>query len=238
MSERQCPHCGRRITVDGSATFCPYCGGALGPAALDPQADAVQAALARVEAQANPVKKHELLEAALREFPDSLAVAEEVLFLGRLHERSKRTLDFSVIKSYLLNLYLEPETLTAEKRDAMRRELFDHPDLDRCLKLAGDEDVFMAHYLHRLSGQFIQLFLHGSSKYMRRFFGFGMDSRAPKLLASPAAKMLAGMQADAALTDRQRSMLMRAFFDAFCEHLGGETRWLEEAMAERPIVLA
>jgi NAD+ synthase (glutamine-hydrolysing) len=40
MSERQCPHCGRRITVDGSATFCPYCGGALGPGGVRPEANA------------------------------------------------------------------------------------------------------------------------------------------------------------------------------------------------------
>jgi hypothetical protein len=237
MIEQQCPHCSRRITMEEGAVFCPYCGGALQSQPPDPEAAVVKALLADVEAQSDPCKKHELLTQALAEHPGSLAVAEEILFLGRLHERSKRTLDFSIIKSFLLNLYLEPETLTPEKQAAMRRELFDHPDLARCLALAADQAAFMAHYLHRLSDQFIQLFLRGSTKYMRRYFGFGLDGRAPKLLAAPAAKMLYAMRTDTALNEDQRSQLMHAFYDSFSENMGGETRWLTETLAKYGITL-
>jgi hypothetical protein len=237
MQEQQCPHCGRRITLDGSAAFCPYCGGMQQSQPPDPGDTAVKALLSNVEAQSDPRKKHELLVQALAQHPGSLAIAEEILFLGRLHERSRRTMDFSIIKSYLLNLYLEPETLTPEKQASMRRELFDHPDLERCLALAADQAAFTAHYLHRLSDQFIQLFLRGSTKYMRRYFGMGLDSRAPKLLAAPAAKMLHAMHADAALTKEQRSQLMHAFHDSFSENMGGEIRWLTETMAEYGVTL-
>ncbi|MCE5344464.1 MAG: zinc ribbon domain-containing protein [Eubacteriales bacterium] len=237
MKERLCPHCGRRITIDNGAAFCPYCGGALTTLPPDSEDDAVKALLTSADAQTDPRKKHDLLLQAQAEHPGSLAIAEELLFLGHLYERNRHTLDFSVIKSYLLNLYLEPETISAEKRDAMRRELFDHPDLERCLALSTDKAAFMVHYLHRLSIQFIQLFLHGSSKYMRRYFGMGLDSRAPKLLAYPAAKMLSAMRDDPALSEEQRSLLMHVFFDSFSEQVGGEIHWLEETMVEHNVSL-
>ncbi len=237
MKEQQCPHCSRRITMDEGAAFCPYCGGTLQLQPPDPSDAAVKALLAHVETQSDPRRKHDLLMQALAEHPGSLAIAEEILFMGRLHERGKRALDFSIIKSYLLNLYLEPETLTPEKQASMRRELFDHPDLERCLALTADPATFTTHYLHRLSDQFIQLFLRGSTKYMRRYFGFGLDSRAPKLLAAPVAKMLHAMHADAALTNEQRSQLMHAFHDSFSENMGGEIRWLTETMAEYGVTL-
>jgi hypothetical protein len=186
---------------------------------------------------ADPVKKHRILTEALAKYPQSLPIAEELLFLGRLYERGKGTLDFSVIKCYLLNIYLEPDAFAPARADELRHELFNHPDLDRCLALAPDREAFLRHYLHRLGCQFIDLFLRGSSKYMRRIFGFGLESRAPKLLASPAARMLAAMHGDAALTPAQRDMLMQAFFDAFSAQLSGDTQWLLTEMAARDVRL-
>jgi len=237
MSERRCPRCGKTVAVESGAAFCPYCGAVLQKAAANPGGEAAQAVLKKAEALTDPKKKHELLAKGLQEHPDSLAIAEELLLLGRLHERNPRVLDFSVIKSYVLNAYLEPEQYSQEQSEAMRREVFDHPDLERCLALAEDRDAFLNHYLTRLSNQFIDLFLKGSSKYMRRFFGFGMDSRAPKLLSYPSAKMLNAMRADPLLSGEQRAMLMRAFYAAFSAQMGQDTQWLDQALAELGIAL-
>ena len=231
MSETICPHCGKAVSAESGALFCPFCGKPLKQAPAQPISDAERDILAKAEAQVDPVKKHRLLSDALAKYPQSLPIAEELLFLGRLNERNQRSLDFSVIKCYLLNLYLEPDTISPAKQDAMRLELLSHPDLDRCLRLAPDRNAYMAQYLHRLSCQFIDLFLRGSSKYMRRIFGFGVESRAPKLLAPPAARMLVAMHNDQALTPEQRAQLSQAFFDAYSTQLGADTQWLLAEMA-------
>lgn len=235
MSEIKCPHCGKPVNAESGIKFCPFCGKALSTAPAQPVTDAEQGVLAKAEAMADPVKKHALLADAMAKYPQSLPIAEELLFLGHLHERRKGVLDFSVIKCYLLNIYLEPEELPPAKVDAMRAELFDCPELTRCLAIAPDADAFLRHYLSRLCCQFIDLFLRGSSKYMRRFFGFGMDSRAPKLLAPPVARMLAAMQRDTTLTEGQRDMLMQALFDAFGTQLGSDTQWLMAEMASHGV---
>ncbi|MEA4999398.1 MAG: zinc ribbon domain-containing protein [Candidatus Limiplasma sp.] len=237
MSEILCPTCGKNVAHAEGASFCPYCGGALAKAAQPPEADAVRALLDQVAAMDNPRKKYDKLAQAMERYPDSLAIAEELLFLGRLHERSARQLDFSVIKSYLLMLYLEPETLVPEQIAAMREAIFSHPDLQRCLRLAADPNAFLDQYLTKLSTQFIELFLRGSSRYMRRFFGMGLESRAPKYLAAPAGFMLAAMQQDDQLTQEQRARLMRAFFRAFNTQLGGDTQWLLQEMQTRGVAM-
>jgi uncharacterized Zn finger protein (UPF0148 family) len=238
MSQRQCPGCGKTISVETGAAFCPFCGAILQKTGADSDRDAVREALKQAEAQPDPKKRYALLTRAQQEYPDNLAVAEELLLLGRLHERDPRKLDFSVIKSYLLNAYLEPQLYTPEQSAAMRRELFEHPDLERCLALAEDRNAFLSHYLTRLSNQFIELFLKGSSQYMRRFFGFGLDSRAPKLLSYPAARMLKAMRGDPLFSEEQRLLLARAFYRSFSAQMGEDTQWLDKAMAEQGVSLA
>ena len=73
---------------------------------------------------------------------------------------------------------------------------------------------------------------------MRRVFGIGLESRAPKLLAQPVARMLAAMRDDALLSAKQRSLLMHALYAAFSTQLGGDTQWLVQEMAKRGIVLS
>lgn len=237
MSEIQCPHCGRKLSTESGAAFCPYCGGALSQPQAAPEDSAVRELLAKVETLTDPVKKYALLHSAQAQYPKSLAIAEELLFLGRLHERNPKVLDFSVIKCYLLMIYLEPETMMPEKIGALRRELFDCPELDACLALCEDQTAFLNKYLTRLSGQFIDLFLHGSSKYMHRFFGLGLDSRAPKLLAAPVAHMLAAMRDDPVLSAEQRSLLMHALYAAYNARFMSDMQWLQKEMTERNVTL-
>lgn len=222
-----CPACGKTAQVE-SAAFCPFCGAALSvPAKVD---ESVRACLDKVSKQSDPKKKHELLLKAREEHPDSLEIEQELLFLGRLYERNPKTLDFSVIKCYLLNLYLEPKDFSEDKRDEMRRELFHHPQLERCQALAPDADMFTRNYLERLSREFIDLFLLGSNAYMHSVFGFRMDSRAPKLLAAPTAAMISRVRSDMALEPQERSMLSGALYAAF-EKSMSDTHWLQEALA-------
>ncbi len=191
-----------------------------------------RALLKRAKAQDDPVKKHALLTQAEALAPDSLEIAEELLFLGRLYERDARKLDYSVIKCYLLNLYLNPRDYAPDQAESVRAELFGHSRLLRCQALSDDPDAYLRKYLTRLSTEFIDLFLHGSSRYMRRFFGFTSENNAPKYLAVPACDMLAAMRADPALSPERKALLTRCFYGAFATYVSGKTDALDQRLAD------
>jgi len=221
MAELLCPKCHKAISAAESAAFCPFCGEKLPAAGPD---------LSGALSEQNPVKKHEKLLALRAQYPESLEVAEELLMLGRLYDRGKRGVDFSIIKCYVLNIYLEPETIRREKRGELRREIFHHPDLELCLSLCEDEEVFLRRYLTRLSEEFVRLFLKGSTRYMHTIFGFTNTGKAPKYLAQPAAVMLRAMHGDEDLTPAQRALLTQAFYAAFARQMNGETQALDELL--------
>ena len=228
MTEITCQKCHKSISAADSAAFCPYCGERLHAGTGGPD-------LSAVRGEADPVKKHTMLMDLQAQYPDSLEVAEEILYLGRLYERNQRRLDFSVIKSYVLNIYLEPETIKADRREELRKEIFSHPDLDRCLELSKDKNVFLLRYIERISEEFIRLFLKGSTKYMRSFFGFTQSSKAPKFLALPATRMLKNMQLDESMTDEQKGLLMKGFYTAFSCQADGDTQYLDQELKQRGI---
>lgn len=226
-----CHACGRALTVNGAA-FCPYCGKALEAGRADVPQE-VKDLLSALEKQKDPVKKHEMLMEAEQRFPDSLEIAQEILFLGRLYERSPKKLDYAVIKCYLWQMYLTPEAFSRDQRNAMRGELISHPHLTRCLRLAPDADVFMRRYLRRLAGEFVHVFLMGSAHYTRSVFGFRIDNRMGRVLAGPAADMLCAMRADEALAPAERAMLYEAFYAAFVTETGGESQWVDELLEKK-----
>lgn len=232
MSENRCPACRRALPVNDGA-FCPYCGAALSKEEKLPEQ--LRAVLDAAGKEADPVKKHRMLAEAREAFPDCLPVEEELLFLGRLHERDGKNPSYDVIKCFLLHPYLTPKEFSAAKRDAMRRELFHHEQLERCKALASDPDVFLSHYLERLSEEFVRLFLEGSTYYMRSFFGFTSRKNAPRLLAEPAAQMIGNMAADEALTPEERKALIHAFYRGFSRRMDGQTEWLRQEMERQGI---
>lgn len=217
MPEVLCPRCHKAVG-EADAAFCPFCGEKL----IADRPD-----IAAVRAQADPAKKHERLLALQSEHPGDLEIAEEILHLGRLYERGKKGADFTIIKCFVLNVYLEPGALKKSVRDQLRQEIFHHPDLDRCLALAEDKTLFLRRYLTRLSEEFIRLFLRGSSLHMHAVFGFVNNAKAPKHLARPAAQMLLAMHGDEALDPDQRALLTQAFYAAFARQLDGETQYLD-----------
>lgn len=220
MPDILCPHCHKAVGA-ADAAFCPFCGGKLRKSGPE---------LSAVLQETDPVKKHDGLLALRAQHPDSLEVAEELLHLGRLYERGRKGVDFSIIKCFMLNVYLEPDTLKKGRREELRGEIFSHPDLDACLALAEDKEEFLYRYLLRLSEDFIRLFLQGSSRYMRQMFGFTNSSKAPKYLAQPAAKMMLNIMRDDTLDERRRALLARAFYAAFASRLDGETKYLDEML--------
>lgn len=228
MSLPVCTHCGKAVQPQDAA-FCPYCGAAMpGKAASVPEG--AMKALREADRLKDPVKKHELLLQAEKDYPDCLEIAEAILFHGRLHERSSRVLDFSVIKCYLWHMYLTPKDFTADQKQKMRTELFEHPHLLRCLELAPDRDAYLRRYLRRLGCEFVSLFLKGSSRFTRSIFGFRFDNRMSRVLAQPVAMMIAEIRADEALAPQQRALLSEAIYSAFLTETGSEPQWVNEEL--------
>ena len=185
-----CPRCGKPLEIAGAA-FCPHCGAPVAAAQAAPVPEGALALLEKAERQTDPVKKHELLLEAQAQYPDCLEVAQELLFLGRLHERSPKKLDFLGHQVPPAAFLPDPGRVSPPPSGSRcATELFDHPDLRRCQELAPDPDAFTRRYLERLSRDFINVFLRGSNRYMHSFFGLRLDSRIAKVLASPLARML------------------------------------------------
>ena len=228
MQNLICPRCRREI-VQPQAAFCPFCGARLS-AESDATPPEAAALLEKASQQSNNRKKLALLQKAREQFPDCLAVEEEWLFQGKLPQTAAAALDYSGIKCHLLHLYLTPDEFDAQQQSSMRQELFQDPQLLRCLSLSDSPEVFTAHYLERLCREFIQIFLFGSNRYMPRLLGFQLERNAAKVLAKPVAGMLRAMAADEALTQPQRADLQSAMEAAFCAECGGEMRWLRQAM--------
>lgn len=225
-----CARCGRLVET-AQAAFCPFCGAPLAAAeaALPSGAEKLLLQAAR---QQNNKKKLRLLTEARQQYPDCLAVEEEWLFQGKLPTNAADALDFSRIKCHLLHFYLTPGDFTGEQTAAMRQELFEDPQLLRCLALAPEGEAWLAKYLLRLSREFIQVFLMGSNVYMPRLMGFRLNREPAEALAKPAAQMLRAMAEDEALSLPRRALLQTAFEQAFAAECGGGLHHLRQAMEE------
>lgn len=215
-----CPRCGKEAR-DASAAFCAYCGTPM-PSVSGPLSAEIQAVLDRVKASEDPKIQHDLLAEAEKQYPDSLEIARELLYLGRLHERNRKKIDFSIIKCHLLHMYLTPKAFGANRKQEMREELFGHPQLLRCQQLAPDADAFTREYLIHLSAQFAGLFLRGSTSYTRTFFGLRVGGRLEKVLAEPACDMLVNIRRDMELDSDQREMLYECFYRGYLSAIGGK----------------
>lgn len=226
-----CPVCGRTAQLEDAA-FCPYCGAAM-QHKTTPVPQEVQKLLAQADKLTDPVKKHRLLMEAEQKYPESLEIAEALLFLGRLHERDSKKLDYSVIKCYLWHMFLTPKDFSEEQKNSIRHELFHHPQLEKCMALAPEADAYLRRYLQRLAAEFVHLFLKGSTHYTRSFFGFRLDGRMGRVLAQPAADILCRIREDEQLEPQQRAVAYDAFYRAFLSETGGESKWLNELLAQR-----
>ena len=234
MQQAICPLCGGSMELEARAQAqvdCPHCQGSLeavmnGRAVIlkarkplrqeDPQALKL---LEAAEKAQDPVKRFKLLSDALSLYPDSLALNRALLFHGRLHERDGKTVDYSVIKCYLLHPFEAPGEHTPQERQACFAELFEGEQLQKCMALSPDGESFYQDYLAEICAQYVQIFLKGSSRHMVSMFGIPLG-KPEKNLSHPAAKIIRAIQAEELLTPRQKEDLAAAFRQGYLKVLG------------------
>jgi len=222
-----CRQCGKMIEGEGLA-FCPYCGAKLAaetPAV--PRNEEAEKWIKKAEAVTSYPEKKKILQKGLEACPDSRDIAWEMLFVGEPGPKKGRTLDFSIIKCWILEIYRKPGEFSAEKRDSMRAQLFDAPELKECLQRFEDPEQKQKDYLLRLCREYIAIFLEGDSQVMGRLFGFSLERNKEKRLAEPVARMIRMMQADEKLSPEQREQLCKAMRVAYITRASGNEQYLD-----------
>ena len=225
----KCTQCGREVTGN-DVSFCPYCGARLErpektEMARDPRAEEwVRKALA---VSSLPDRK-KILEKAKADCPNAPEIDWEMLFIGRKDPKPPRgKMDYSIIKSWLLQIYREPGELSAEKQERMRTELFEDPELLSVLERYPDPGEKMREYLTRLCREYIEIFLDGDSRLTGTIFGFRISRNKDRIIGSAAAQMLRRIDADNKVKPEHRMMLRQAMVQAFSDFSGGKTEYLE-----------
>ena len=224
-----CNQCGKTAEGEG-IVFCPYCGARLTPAAetaVPRNEEAEKWVSKAMNVQSYPERKKILLK-GLEACPESREIEWELLFIGE--EPQKRTwgMDFSIIKSWILEIYLKPEAFSEEKKDQMRFQLFDDPKLKACLNRFDNPADKQREYLQRLCREYVELFLEGSNEIMGNIFGFRIEKNKEKKLAVPVAQMIDRIRADEKLLPEQREQLWKAMYQAYASRANGKTGYLDE----------
>lgn len=229
---RNCIQCGKEIDREEMA-FCPYCGGKLPepkPVPEAPRHEKAEQWIRKAMKESSFPKRKEILEKGLKELPDSRDIAWELLFIGEEGPKRGNTIDFSVIKCWIMEIYRKPAELPEDKKDRMRSQLFDSPELKRCLNMFEDPEAKHREYLQRLCGEYIELFMEGDNLLMGNWFGFHRDRKKEKVLAEPAAAMIQRMRQDEKLLPEQRNMLGDAMYKAFSLRYNGKTEYLDSCL--------
>lgn len=178
----------------------------------------------------DPVFCLRLLDRAEALAPDSLPVQRAKLMLGRLYERDPGKIDFSVIKCYMLHVFEYPDRHQESDIRLKTREVFDHPQLQRCLALAADPDAFLRGYLEDISLEYIRVFLASSASHMPSVLGFTLRHSPAHYLAAPMAQIIANMLSSAYLRANEQQLLAGMFYRACHRYLNGDTRHLDAAL--------
>ena len=166
----------------------------------------------------------------LKECPDSREIRWELLFTGEQEDKRRWTVDFSVIKCWVLEMYRKPGDFTEEKRNRMREKLFEDPELKECLEMFGDPAGKQRDYLQRLCREYVELFLEGSNQVMGSFLGFHSDRNKDRKLAVPVAEMIKRVREDEKLSPDQREQLWKALYQGYAARNGGRTEYLDERL--------
>ncbi len=202
-----CINCGREIAGNGMF-FCPYCGARLmmmTEKSLSKEADErIQKAM---KVTSLPERK-KILEQAKKEYPDEPAIDWELLFIGSPDPNPpKGKMDFSIIKSWLLQIYRKPDDFSGERRNAMRHELFQGPQLTKVLAASDNPKDKMMEYLDRICREYVDIFLKEDNHLMGNLFGIRIGRNRDKMLEKTVAEMVQRIEADEQLTDEQKQML-------------------------------
>lgn len=222
-----CYQCGKTIDGEGMV-FCPYCGAKL---TAETQAESRNEEAEKWVQKAQKItsypERKKVLQQGLEACPGSLEIAWEMLFVGEQGPKKGRTLDFSVIKCWVLEIYRKPGELSEEKRNSMRAQLFDAPELRECLSRFDNPEQKQQEYLLRLCREYIGIFLEGDSQVMGRLFGFSLERNKEKRLAEPVKQIMARMKADEKLSPDQREQLAKAMRIAYVSRASGNEQYLD-----------
>ena len=229
---RSCGSCGKQIEGEGAA-FCPYCGAKLTdgsiPEARNPEAEKW---VGKALAAASYPERKKILEKGLEACPDSREIEWEMLFVGEPEKRKffSNGIDYSIIKSWILEIYRTPEMFPEEKRERMRAQLFDAPELARVMNRFEHPEEKQLEYLQRLCREYVELFLEGSNLVMGNIFGFHIERNKDKRLAVPVAQMIERIRADEKLSPEQREQLWKAMYQGYASRTQGNTEYLDEQL--------
>ena len=227
---RICNQCGKTIEVEG-VSFCPYCGSKLtGETIPDVQNEEAEKWVRKALASTSYPERKKILLKGLEACPDSREIQWELLFVGEQPDKRPRGIDYSVIKSWILEIYLKPGDFSEEKRNRMRAQLFDDPKLKQTLQLFDDPEKKQQEYLLRLCKEYVELFLEGSNLVMGNIFGFRLERNKEKKLAVPVAEMVGRIRADEKLLPEQREQLWKILYQAYGVRTGGKMEYLDEAL--------
>ena len=221
-----CKQCGKTIEGEGVA-FCPYCGTKLVPETpAEPRNEEAEKWIKKAEAVTSYPEKKKILQKGLEACPGSREIAWEMLFVGEPGPKKGRTIDFSIIKCWILEIYRKPGEFSEDKRNSMRSQLFDAPELKECLNRFEDPEQKQKEYLLRLCREYITIFLEGDSQVMGRLFGFSLERNKEKRLAEPVSQVIERMKADEKLFPEQREQLAQAMRIAYVSRANGNEQYL------------
>lgn len=182
------------------------------------------------DTETDPVLIHQALSRAEELAPDDLNIQRRLLLLGRLHLRSSKVMDFSVIKSWLLHAFEHPDKHKDAEAKGMARELFDEARLVRCLELAEDKAAFLKGYHEELARDYIRIFIAADNTHVPRVFGISFRGNLARYLAIPARDIISNILSSPWLSAEEAIPLAKAFYKAFYEHVSGEVRELDRLL--------
>ena len=228
--DRICEQCGKAIEGEGMA-FCPYCGAKLAeetvPEVRNEEAEKwIRKALA---VNSYPERRKILLK-GLEACPDSREITWELLFTGEPQSKKKWAVDFSVIKSWILEIYWKPKDFSEVKKAELRAQLFDAPELKACFDRFENPEEKQKEYLLRLCREYVELFLEGSNQVMGNFLGIRIERNKEKRVAVPVADMINRIRADEKLSPEQREQLWKALYQGYASYANGKTQYLDERL--------
>ena len=227
---RICGQCGKMITGE-DAVFCPYCGAKLTaePVAEIRNEEAEKWVRKALATTSYPDRK-KILQKGLEACPDSREILWELLFIGEPEKKRMKVFDYSIIKSWVMEIYHTPGDFSEDKRNRMRAQLFDAPELAACFNRFENPEEKHREYLLRLCREYVELFLEGSSPGMGDIFGIRMERNKEKKVAVPVADMIARIRADEKLLPEQREQLWKALYQGYAAWANGKTEYLDERL--------
>ena len=186
--------------------------------------------LAQARKSHDPQAKREYLLRAEALSPQSLAVQEELLLLGDLWRRDGRRPDPALIKCHLLHAFEHPEIYDEDAQRRMARELFDHPQVQKCLALAENKVGFLDEYLERLSAQYVELFIQSQREHGPGLLGCALPGRLARYWAAPMGCVIRNIFLCPFLSTAEQQTLAKGFYRACYRCLGGDTKALDSAL--------